>query len=152
MQVSTVVANSRQVNEKAASLRVAGLFVGPLIVGLIDLFHPLHFVNGKMVMTNVAPPELGWRIALHIIQIPLFGLVGLAAYLLLADQPGMAATIGKVAVALFTVFYAAFDALSGLGTGLLMQYAVDTPAVQTPLSRRQLKISSIILSPSMCRK
>jgi hypothetical protein len=44
----------------------------------------------------------------------------------------LSATIGKVAAALFTVFYAAFDALSGLGTGLLMQYVVDTPAAQTP--------------------
>ena len=53
----------------------------------------------------------------------LFPLLGLAGYLLVNDVPNRAATVAKIALAIFVPLYAAFDALAGIGTGILVKNA-----------------------------
>ena len=57
---------------------------------------------------------------MHLINLPAFALFGIAAYLLVKDQQGIAARISKLAIAIYVPIYAAFDALAGIGTGIIV--------------------------------
>jgi hypothetical protein len=55
-------------------------------------------------------------------------LIGLAAYLLISGLEGRAATVSRVALLLFLVFYTAYEVTVGVGTGILADYANGLPA------------------------
>jgi len=92
------------------------------------MFHPVHFEPTGIYegIHNV----VGWWIILHVLNLFGFALLGLAAYLLIRDQQGMAATIAKVAIAIFVPTYAGFDSIIGIGTGILVRYANGVPIDQ----------------------
>jgi len=69
-----------------------------------------------------------WWLALHLIQLPLFGLLGLAIYQLTAGLTGPLVSVSRGALAVFAVFYSAFDAAMGIGTGVLVRYARELSA------------------------
>jgi hypothetical protein len=92
----------------------------PLALGILDLFHPT-FPSGEEF--DVISAQLDWWITLHILQLPLFCLLGLSVYLLLDNAQGTVATLSKVALGIFVAFYPALDAILGLGTGVLVHYA-----------------------------
>jgi hypothetical protein len=92
----------------------------PLLLGILDLFHPT-FTPGEEF--TVISAHLGWWITLHILQLPLFCLLALSAYLLLDGISGTVATLSKVALGIFVIFYPALDAILGLGTGALVHSA-----------------------------
>ena len=50
-------------------------------------------------------------------------LLGLAGFLLLRGLEGLAATVSRVALVFFLVFYTAYEVTVGVGTGLLVDYA-----------------------------
>jgi hypothetical protein len=55
----------------------------PLVIAILNLFHP----------SNMAiRPNLAWWLTLHILNLPLFALLGLAAILLLDGKLGLVAT------------------------------------------------------------
>src|SRR5579885_2732231 len=110
-------------------LRYVLLFGGPLFVGTINLGHPIVSSGGvyQTVSSHVA-----WWLILHVLNLVGFALAGLAAYLLLREERCLAATIGRIALAVFIPFYLGFDALIGLGTGTLVQYASNLPPNQLP--------------------
>jgi hypothetical protein len=56
--------------------------------------------------------------------------VGLAAFLLLNGLTGRTATVSRVALVLFLVFYTAYEVTVGVGTGILIDYAKDIPAAE----------------------
>jgi hypothetical protein len=98
-------------------LRRLLLFGAPVLVGAVNLTHPV-----------IAPPvyagvlhHLDWWVTLHIVNLALFPLLGLAAYALVSELNGVAATVSKVAIVVFIPVYASFDALMGIGTGLLVR-------------------------------
>lgn len=117
-------------------LRRLLLFGAPALVGVVNLTHPV-----------IAPPvyagvlhHLDWWVTLHILNLALFPPLGLAAYTLISDLNGVAATVSRVAIAVFIPIYAGFDALMGIGTGLLVQLsrqlspagvAVVTPVINS---------------------
>ena len=71
-----------------------------------------------------------WFAAFHFIQLALTGLVGLSV-LLLADSFGRAnAWVTRLGVGVFLVFFSAYDAVAGIGTGLAMRSARDLSTVQ----------------------
>ena len=74
--------------------------------------------------------HLRWWGTLHLLNLALFALAGLAVYLLLEDVHNFAATASRVAISVFIPLYAAFDALAGIGTGLLAQLNHQLPAAQ----------------------
>ncbi|MDQ6604850.1 MAG: hypothetical protein M3Z19_19175 [Chloroflexota bacterium] len=97
----------------------------PLAVGIADLTHPT-FTKEVGIYHGVLA-HLNWWIILHLVQIPLFALLGLAAYFLLDGIAGPAARVSRCALAVFLVVYPAFDTLIGVGTGILVKNAMHLP-------------------------
>ncbi len=114
----------------------------PLVLGILDIFHPTFSSGG--IFTGISG-HLEWWIILHILQLPLFCLLALSVYLLLDGVQGKLATLSKVALGIFVIFYPALDAILGIGTGALVSYANGTvgflqaamvPAVEDYFSNR----------------
>jgi hypothetical protein len=104
-------------------LRRIVLLGTPVVVAVDVIFlHPI-FTEGVSGMFAVA----NWWLALHVAQLVLFGLMGVAAYLLLAGLRGIPAAISRLAIAVFVVFYNAGDAVAGIATGILARGALDLP-------------------------
>ena len=95
------------------------IFSAPLLVGLLNLFHPMFRppVYAGLIQ------HISWWIPLHLLNLVLFPLLGLAGYLLVKDVHNLASVIARVALVLFIPLYAAFDALAGIGTGILVRNA-----------------------------
>jgi len=100
-------------------LRRLALFVPPVLVIVCELGHPVVFPPIYPAVVHHMP----WWLRLHIVNLALFPLLGLAAYVLVKDVRNRAAAWSRFAIALFVPLYAAFDALAGVGTGILVQNA-----------------------------
>jgi hypothetical protein len=103
------------------SIRTMILFAAPLYVGAVNLFHPVQPPHTEIYDT--VHPVVGWWIALHVLNLFGFGLLGLAGYLLVLDRHGIAATLAKAAFIVYVPAYIGFDAVIGIGTGNLVRYA-----------------------------
>ena len=68
----------------------------------------------------------------HVGTLIFIGLMGVAIYMLVRDLPGKAATISRLAIAPFVLFYSAWETVIGLATGALVQHANDAPAGGRP--------------------
>lgn len=90
----------------------------PLILGVLELGHPA-LMPGDSIFEVLAPITVWWTV-LHIVQIPLFALMGLATFLLVRDLDGRAARISRRAITVFVVVYPAFDAAVGVSSGIMM--------------------------------
>ena len=97
-------------------LRNVVLFGVPLAIGVLNLRHPIL----KPPIYAEILPHLPWWITLHLLNLILFPLLGLAAYLLVKDVHNIAASISRFALGVFVPIYAAFDALAGIGTGIVV--------------------------------
>lgn len=109
----------------SGGLRAVLMVVPPLLLAILEVFHPQPDQTAEGVM-DVAT----WFLGFHLIQLVLIGLVALSV-LLLADEFGRAMSWAvRLGVGIFLVFYSAYDAVAGVGTGLAMRAARDLPAVQ----------------------
>lgn len=106
-------------------LRRTILLGTPLVVAIDVMF--LHPVLDGDVRVELFPVADLW-LTLHVVQLVLFGLMGVTVYLLLDGLSGIVAAIGWLAVAVFVVFYNAGDAVAGIATGILARGAIDLPA------------------------
>jgi hypothetical protein len=68
----------------------------------------------------------------HVGTLLFIPLMGIALYMLVRDLPGKAATISRVAIGPFVLFYSAWETVIGLATGALVQHANDAPAGERP--------------------
>ncbi len=109
-------------------LRYAILFGVPAFVGTINLAHPVISPSADVYQTVL--PQVQWWIILHVLNLVGFALLGLTIYMLIRDERGIAATVSRMALVVFIPFYVGFDALIGLGTGTLVQYASHLPPNQ----------------------
>jgi hypothetical protein len=101
------------------------LLVPPLVLAVLEILHPQPDENVQALM-DVST----WFAAFHLIQLALAGLVALSV-LLLADGFGRAnAWVTRLGIGIFLVFFSAYDAVAGIGTGLAMRSARDLSAVQ----------------------
>jgi hypothetical protein len=66
-----------------------------------------------------------WWIVLHIVQLPLFGLLALAVFALTDGLRGPLVTTSRIGLSVFAIFYTATDAVLGIARGLLVRYARD---------------------------
>jgi hypothetical protein len=109
------------------------LFGSPILVGLLNLTHPRFM---PPVYSGIID-HISWWATLHILNLVLFPLLGLAAFILVSDIHNFASALTKVALSIFVPLYAAFDALAGIGTGILVENAKrmrpDELAKVTPL-------------------
>jgi hypothetical protein len=96
---------------------------------------------GYIVLGLVHPddPDVGddatFFIYLHVVQLFLIALVAYALWLLVEGVDSRAATVVRIGVLPYAVFYTAFDSLAGIATGLIAQEggnlsAADGAAVQ----------------------
>jgi hypothetical protein len=84
-------------------------------------------------------------LTLHVLQLPLFGLLALAGYQLLDHVQNVAATISRLALGCFVIFYPPFDSLIGISTGILVGYGAHLPVQQRVVLENVLE--SFVQSP-----
>jgi hypothetical protein len=101
------------------------LLAPPLALAALEILHPQPDETVQALMDAST-----WFAGFHVIQLVLTGLVGLSV-LLLADSFGRAsAWVTRLGVGVFLVFFSAYDAVAGIGTGLAMRNARDLSAEQ----------------------
>jgi hypothetical protein len=76
--------------------------------------------------------EVTTYLIVHVGMLVFIGLIGVALYMLVRDLSGKAATISRLAIGPFVLFYSAWETVIGLATGVLVQHANDSPAGQRP--------------------
>lgn len=107
-----------------APFRKVVIFIGPTLVGILNLTHPLI----RPPIYRAVIHHLPWWTTLHVVNLFLFPILGSAVYFLVKDVRNFAALISRIAIILFIPIYAAFDALAGVGTGILVQQGSSLPA------------------------
>jgi hypothetical protein len=100
--------------------------------GLLELGHPA-LMPGDDIVATIAPMATWW-VTLHVLQVPLFALLGVAVFLLVCNLDGRAATISRYAIAVFIMIYPAFDAAVGIASGVLCQTSPG-PELEAGLQR-----------------
>jgi len=108
-----------------ATARRALLLAPPLTLAALEIVHPQPDENVQALMDAST-----WFAGFHLIQLVLAGLVAVSV-LLLADTFGRAkAWATRLGIGVFLVFFSAYDAIAGIGTGLAMRNARDLSATQ----------------------
>ncbi len=105
----------------AAVAQVVGIVAAPLVLAALGLTHPVH-LNGE-----TAP----WWHQLHVVLLPLFPLLGVNLWWLLAGMAGLLPWLGRVAGFVYLIFYGALDVLAGIAAGVVRERATreDLPTV-----------------------
>jgi hypothetical protein len=124
--LDNIHAESRRSNT-GTILRRAFLLGVPGVLGILELFHPTGDPAHNDSIVRALLPQVDWWNIVHLIQLPLFGLIAMAVLLLIQGRRGIAPTVSRVGVWFFMVFYIAFDTLSGISVGFLVRYAGALP-------------------------
>jgi hypothetical protein len=74
--------------------------------------------------------DVGAWLFVHTTFLFFIPLMAIGAFLLLNGLQGGAATVSRVALIVFLVFYTAYEVTVGLGTGILVDYANGLPATE----------------------
>ena len=88
-----------------------------------------HPPGGENVYEGVRDDVDAW-LFVHTAFLLATPLVGIAAFLLLNGLSSRAATVSRVALVFFLVFYTAYESNVGVGTGVLVEYANGLPAAE----------------------
>jgi uncharacterized membrane protein YGL010W len=107
-------------------LRRLFLVATPLALAVVLWWHP---AGGEDVYQGVRDDVGAW-LFVHTAMLLFTPLLGLAAFLLLSGLNSLAATISRVAVVFFLVFYTAYEMTIGVGTGVLVDHANGLPAAE----------------------
>lgn len=112
------------------SLRQLGrlaLLVGtPLLLAIAFRVHPhAHGDVGHTVM-----PLVDTWLSLHLVLLPLLGVLGVCFAVLLRGYTGLVATAGRIGTVIYLVCYLAFEAIVGIATGVLLREARTLPPTQ----------------------
>jgi hypothetical protein len=99
------------------------LILVPLGLAIVLLPHP---AGGENVFEGVSPDVDRW-LFVHTAALLFFPLLGIAVFWLLNGLKGTAATVSRVALVFFLVFYTAYEVTIGVGTGFLVDYANGLP-------------------------
>ncbi|ELZ00845.1 hypothetical protein [Natrialba asiatica] len=98
----------------------------PLVLAATFWFHP-H--AGDDIYTELAPVSDTW-FYVHILLLPLFGLLGIGVHLLLAEYEGPLATVGRIGNAAYLICYTAFESIAGIATAVVLREAQHLPPEQ----------------------
>jgi hypothetical protein len=93
----------------------------PLALGLLETLHPV--IRDARTAYQVLNHQVGWWIALQLLQIALAGLLALLVLRLLAERHGPAATLSRIGLTIFLLCSLAYEGVMGIGTGLLVAHA-----------------------------
>ncbi len=114
----------------------------PLAIGIVELWHPRYI---SMQFYDKLLPMVDQWLTVHLLQLPLFGLLALALYLLVRDLHGLAALVSRAAMGIFVVFYTAFDSIVGIATGILIRNAQNlSPDQQATITKA---VEELFLNP-----
>jgi hypothetical protein len=98
----------------------------PLALAVVLWFHP---PGGENVYEGVRDDVGAW-LFVHTAFLLFTPLIAIAAYLLLGGLKSRAATVSRLALTFFLVFYTAWEVTVGVGTGILVDYANGLPAAE----------------------
>ena len=90
----------------------------PLAWAVLLLFHPAG--EGETVTYAEVQDEVTAWLVVHLGMMLFIPLMALAVYLLLRGIEGAAATVSRIALVPFVVFYGAYEVLLGIGAGILV--------------------------------
>jgi hypothetical protein len=99
------------------------LVLVPLVTAVALWPHP---AGGDPVFEGVSPDVDEWKFV-HVSLLLLFPFLGIAVLWLLNGLTGTAATVSRVAMIFFLVFYTAYEVTIGVGTAYLVDYANGLP-------------------------
>jgi hypothetical protein len=109
---------------RAFSQREVAFLIGvPLLWGILLLFHPV----GDEFYSTISD-ALTRFLTVHVGTMLFIPLMAGVMLLLLRDVEGTAAWVARIAVAVFAVVYLVFEALVGIGAGLLVDNIDAVPA------------------------
>lgn len=107
-------------------LRRMFLVATPLTLAVVLWPHP---PGGVPVYEGLRNDVNDWMFV-HVGLLLLTPLLAIAAYLLLGGLNSRVATLSRVALVFFLVFYTAYEVTVGLGTAILVDYANGLPAAE----------------------
>jgi hypothetical protein len=102
------------------------LLAVPLTLAVVLWFHP---PGGSNVYEGVRDDVGAW-LFVHTVFLFFIPLMAIATYLLLSGLESRSATVSRIALLFFLVFYTAYEVTVGLGTGILVDYANDLPTAE----------------------
>ncbi|GGF62025.1 hypothetical protein GCM10007301_22200 [Azorhizobium oxalatiphilum] len=111
-----------------------GLVIAPVVLVAIELFHPANFTQEPGMFAYLCVPQpfetdhralayFGprWWVTLHMIQLPMLGLVSVGLWGLMDDVDGglagALAWLSRILTFIFMVLYTALDSIGGIGLG-----------------------------------
>ncbi len=147
------------------------LFVAPLVLLAIELFHPAGFTDDPGMYEYLSVPQpytpehkalayFGpqWWFTLHMIQTPAVCLVALGLCLIAWDvtredgtRAWLTACVSRAATFVFVVYYTVLDAVGGIGLGrtiVITERLAKAPADQPHLTPDQLEGVKLVLNQS----
>ena len=99
----------------------------PAAWAVLLLFHPTG--DGDEFYPIVRDQVTAWMVV-HVGTLVFVPLLAGVVYLLLRGVDGIAALLSRIALAVFAVFYTAWEALIGLGTGILVDQVNGLPEAE----------------------
>jgi hypothetical protein len=109
----------------ATGIRRVLLIGGPLALAVVLWWHPAGDENE--IYEGVRNDVDAW-LTVHTAFLLATPLLGIAAFVLLHGISSRAATVSRIALVFFLVFYTAYESNVGIGTGILVDYANGLPA------------------------
>ena len=97
--------------------RSAFVIAAPLVFAALLMLHP---IGGGDFATLVSDNLTPWLVV-HYGAAVLFPVMGYVIWLLIRDLTGRAATIARIAIPVYAIFYGVFEAMMGLATGIMTQ-------------------------------
>jgi hypothetical protein len=109
------------VNRAGPGFRLAWvvMFGTPLLWAILSVVHP----SGEGDIYAELQDQVGRWLFVHVAQVVLAPFLALAVWLLLRGIESLAATISRVALVFWLVFFSTYDALAGIATGVLVRQA-----------------------------
>jgi hypothetical protein len=100
----------------------------PLLWGILLLFHP-GGEGTELTYGEVQDKVTAW-LTVHIGMMLFIPLMAAVVYLLLRGVEGTAAKISRIALVPFAIFYSAWEALQGIGVGILVDEVNALPQTE----------------------
>jgi hypothetical protein len=98
----------------------------PAAWAILLLFHPGG--EGTEIYNDLEDKVTAFMVV-HLGMLVFIPLFAAAVYLLTRDLEGTAARVSRIGLVLFVIFYGAFEALQGIGVGILVNELNGLPAV-----------------------
>jgi hypothetical protein len=101
----------------------------PLLWAVLLLFHPGGGEGTEITYLDLQDKVTAWLVV-HIGMMLFIPLMAAVVYLLLRGVEGTAARISRIALVPFVVFYSAWEALQGIGVGILVDQVNGLPQTE----------------------